>query len=356
MTEEQIFNLYYDSPPSIIESLDLCRGDIDFRKVYITDDSIKKLEIKHTSNSFTDATRICEWSRLIDEYNKLGIYCPRIVINKNGNQYYKYSENGRDYFIFAEEFSKYDTAEHIGTEKLRDENGKPFYTDNVLRSVGKVAAAHFDFMTFHSAHCMLEPYSPPDTTDEGTECALLFRDYVRDNIPKYYPRVEKLNELFFKNQAALSEIYSTLPVSCFQADLNESNILLDNNNAFVGLIDFNLSGKEPVLNYTVRAALWQIYDKCLYDSNDDDRDLYWYSKALDDIRINSFLHNLKYIEEYYQYTDIERMAFPVLFRYMNSFWWQHVSEIKRIKDNYVKIDSLLCWLEYQMTRDDIRLP
>ena len=54
--------------------------------------------------------------------------------------------------------------------------------------------------------------------------------------------------------------------------------------------------------------------------------------------------------------DYRREAFPVLFRYMNSFWWFHLHEIELIRGDESKVEKLLDWLEYQMTRDDIRLP
>ena len=41
---------------------------------------------------------------------------------------------------------------------------------------------------------------------------------------------------------------------------------------------------------------------------------------------------------------------------MNSFWWQTISEIKRVHEDDVSIKKLFDWLEFQMTRDDIRLP
>ena len=49
--------------------MDLCRGEEDFRKVYIADDGKKKLVIKYASNAFTDGERIGGWARLIHEYN-----------------------------------------------------------------------------------------------------------------------------------------------------------------------------------------------------------------------------------------------------------------------------------------------
>lgn len=354
--ENELFHLYYDTEPAVLERLDLCRGDDDFRCVYITDDGKAKLAIKHTSNTFTDAERVRCWARLMDEYNKLGIYCPRIVTNKHGERIYEYTEDGREYLVYAEEFSKYDTAEHIGVDGLRDENGRPSYIDDMLRSVGKVAAARFDFMKFRSAYCLLEPFCEPDTTDEGTECAEAFFAFVKEELPGYSARADKLKKLYYANQEALRNVYAALPESCFQADLGPSNVLLDGENKFAGLIDFNLSGREPVLNYTVRAALWKIYDNRLYNRDDGDRELFWYDDALDRIRINEFLHNIECIEEFYDFSDTERAVFPVLFRYMNSFWWQHTREIKRIKDDDAKITMLLDWLEHQMTRDDIRLP
>jgi len=211
-----------------------------------------------------------------------------------------------------------------------------------------------DILDWASSYCLLEPFCAPDTTDEGTECAIAFVDYIRENIPAYLPRAERLLELYYKRQEELGAVYHLLPTSCFQADLNDSNILLDENLRFVGLIDFNLCGKEPILNYTVREALWAIADNRLVGENDSR--LYFYDKNLDDLRIRLFLENIGYIQEHYEFSPFEREVFPVLFRYMNSFWWFHLDEIKLIKDDAHKITQLLDWLEHQMTRDDIRLP
>ena len=62
------------------------------------------------------------------------------------------------------------------------------------------------------------------------------------------------------------------------------------------------------------------------------------------------------IEQYYSFSEFEKQVFPILFRYMNSFWWFHLDEIELIKEDEHKIVKLFDWLEHQMTRDDIRLP
>ena len=353
-TVEYPISLYYDTEVSDIKTLDLCRGDDDYRKVYIVDDGHRKLVIKYLSNTFSDKRRIEGWFKLMDEYRKIGLYCPAVVPNRNGELLHCDTVDGRDYYTYAEEYSIHETAEHIGRDKYNDEQGHAYFTPDVMRSLGKIASAKLDMLDWASAYCLLEPFCAPDTTDEATECAIAFVNYVRDNIPTYLPRAEALLDMFYKRQADLREVYYSLPTSCFQADLNDSNILLDNENNFVGLIDFNLCGKEPILNYAVREALWAVSDKRLFGEKDSR--LYLYNKELDNLRISLFLENIGYIQETYCFTSYERKVFPILFRYINSFWWYHIYEIKLIKEDENKLNQLLDWLEHQMTRDDIRLP
>lgn len=351
---EYPISLYYDSEVSDVKTLDLCRGDDDYRKVYIVDDGHQKLVIKYLSNTFSDKHRIEGWFRLMDEYRKIGIYCPRIIPNLNGELLHCDTMDGRSYYIYAEEYAIYETADHIGKEKYKDTQGHDDFIPDVMRSIGKVASAKLDILDWASAYCLFEPFCTPDTTDEGTECTIAFVNYIRENLPAYLQRAESLLKLYYKCQDELREVYHLLPTSCFQADLNDSNILLDGDNKFVGLIDFNLCGKEPILNYAVREALWGISDNRLFGEKGSR--LYFYDKELDNLRINLFLENIGYIQETYKFSSVERKVFPVLFRYINSFWWFHLDEIKLIKDDEYKIGQLLDWLEWQMTRDDVRLP
>ena len=351
---EYPISLYYDTDVSDVKTLDLCRGDDDYRKVHIVDDGHRKLVIKYLSNTFSDRRRIEGWFALMNEYRKIGLYCPTVVPNLNGELLHCDTKDGRDYYTYAEEYSIYETAEHIGKDTYKDEQGYDCFTPDVMRSLGKIASAKLDMLDWASAYCLLEPFCAPDTTDEATECAVAFVNYVRDNIPAYLPRAEALLNMFYKRQEDLREVYYSLPTSCFQADLNDSNILLDSNNNFVGLIDFNLCGKEPILNYAMREALWNISDNRLFGEKDSR--LYFYDEELDDLRISLFLENIGYIQETYRFSSSEKDAFPILFRYINSFWWFHIDEIKLIKEDDNKINQLFNWLEHQMTRDDIRLP
>ena len=351
---EYPISLYYNTEVSDVKTLDLCRGDDDYRKVHIVDDGNRKLVIKYLSNTFSDKRRIEGWFKLMDEYRRIGLYCPAVVPNRNGELLHCDIVDGRNYYTYAEEYSIYETAEHIGKEKYKDEQGHDCFVPDVMRSLGKIASAKLNILDWASAYCLLEPFCAPDTTDEATECAVAFVNYIRDNVPAFLSRAEALLEMFYRRQEELGTVYSSLPTSCFQADLNDSNILLDENNKFVGLIDFNLCGKEPILNYAVREALWGISDKRLFGEKDSR--LYFYDSDLDELRIRLFLENMGYIQENYEFSEFEKDVFPILFRYMNSFWWFHLDEIKLIKDDESKITQLFDWLEHQMTRDDIRLP
>ncbi|MBQ9121538.1 MAG: phosphotransferase [Clostridia bacterium] len=346
--------LYYNAEVANIQTLDLCRGDDDYRKVYIVDDGQRKLVIKHLSNTFSDERRIKGWFNLMEEYRKIGLYCPKVIPNLQGEILHCDTVEGRNYYTYAEEFSIYETAEHIGDDQCKNDQGESCFTPDVMRFLGKIAAAELSILDWPSAYCLLEPFCPPDTTDEATECAVAFVKYIKETLPQHLPRAEALLDLFYQRQEELRTIYNSLPTSCFQADLNDSNILLDENNNFVGLIDFNLCGKEPILNYAVREALWGISDNCLYGENDSC--LYFYDKELDGVRIQSFLKNIRYIQENYTFSALEREAFPILFRYVNSFWWYCLDEIKLVHEDEQKVKQLLDWLEFQMVRDDIRLP
>lgn len=84
--------------------------------------------------------------------------------------------------------------------------------------------------------------------------------------------------------------------------------------------------------------------------------MFYYNEELDEARNAIIINNLKLIGESYEYSEKEREAFLVLFRYMNSFWWEILRELKTVKDDESKVDMLFRWLERQLTRDDIRLP
>ena len=51
---EYSVSLYYADDNIRCKTLDLCRGEDDYRQVYIVDDGKRKLVIKRVSNTFSD--------------------------------------------------------------------------------------------------------------------------------------------------------------------------------------------------------------------------------------------------------------------------------------------------------------
>ena len=54
-------------------------------------------------------------------------------------------------------------------------------------------------------------------------------------------------------------------------------------------------------------------------------------------------------------SDEEKAAFPVLLRYINTFWWYSLSELETFSKDVEKVEKMLDWFELQMTRNDITL-
>ena len=176
--------LYYDTEMIDIEVKNSSHGDSDFRKAYIVNDGESKIVIKYFSNSFSNQNRILGWFQLMEEYRKIGLYCPNIIPNRYGELLNKHTIDGRDYYIYAEEFAAFNTAAQLDVEKKQ-------YMPDVLRALGTIASKRLDFLDFPSAYCLLEPFTNVDTTDEVTECALLFMEYIKNNLPQHLPRAKK---------------------------------------------------------------------------------------------------------------------------------------------------------------------
>ncbi len=350
-TEQEILGLYTSNPYKLISKPLVLNVADDFREVYIAECDGQKIVIKHTSNDFTDENRMNAMVRLPEVYNECGIYCPKMIQNREGELYSSYTVDDRNYFIYAEEVAAYEIAECIEEEKCNDANGIPIYYDKMFRSLGKIATACLDETDCPSVYAILTPFCPSDTEDEQTECAELFFNYIYENIPEFKVEADEIKAIFYDVKRKIAEAYSTLPTSCFQADLSISNILLDENYDFAGLIDFNLCGKDRNINYPIREALWKadIYENHdyltldAYEENDKKR------KTL-------FMRNLRSIGEAYCFTNEERAVFPYIYNYADSIWWEDVTKITRIHDDRQKVRAYLGWIKKTLTRKDVQLP
>ena len=346
MNFTELFLLYSDHQPLHWEYKDTSHGEDDLRCTVFAQWEERKLAIKITCNDFTSPHRVEVWQKTAAAYLAMGYYCPQIVASRNGNFAETVEYEGRQCVVYAEEFSRYKAADQF-EEKQIIQNGRNIYHDSALRFLCTVGAARLDLADFPSGLCILERFCPSDPCDEVMECALEFKEIIEKQFPEYRKRFQQIWDSFLANRDALGQIYGQLPASVFQADLNPTNILLDDDLRFVGVLDFNLCGRDAVLNVLFR-ELWINFDE---DSLDKRKNNMYYAEKNNEAALQSFLHNLMLVKATYSFTELERQAAPLLYRYLRVFWWRPLHALKRDKDDPEKVGAILAWIEKEQARE-----
>jgi len=279
------------------------------------------LVLKLAGNDFTSPERIWAWKRCAKEYRKLGYYCPEFYADKNG-EFPTVDFEGHHCVAWAEEFSKYQTAEELGV-------GRDSYWDDAVLMTAKAASRHFDFADFPSAYCLFNLFCPSDETDEVMENALLWKGYAETLPERFQEQVQRIWQRWLDNRKDLEQMYPLLPTSVFQADLNPTNALLDREGKFVGILDFNLCGKDVFLNY-------------LYREN--------YGGSLDE-ELNAILHALNTAKSVYRFSDAEKEAALPLYRCLKPLWITRYNALKDVGNDMQMIQNALDETEYAQTKE-----
>ncbi len=342
MPYSEVLKLYSQEKNPDIEIKETSRGENDYRIALFVQWPNNRLVIKITDNDFTTEERVECWAKTIEEYLTAGFYCPEIVKNKNGDYTQTVSVNGRNCLVYAEEYSKYKTAEQFEPSEIK-RDGEYVFLDDVIRSIGVIGSKHLRTALFPSGMCIFEKFSPSDPCDEVMENALLFKQAAEEFPTEQKKVFEKLWSLYIENQKKLEAVYPDLPASVFQADLNPTNILLDRNGKFVGMLDFNLCGKDTVLNYTFRELMCRCHfgkKEILYNQGEIDK------------ATKMFLCSLQTAAQTYTFSKTEKEAAILLYRYLRPFWWSG-QEAERIKNDAQKVLQILDWARRELTRTDI---
>lgn len=328
MFYSEVLNLYSQEKNPAVEVKETSRGANDYRIALFVQFSNRRLVIKITDNDFTTSERVEGWERVIKEYLSAGFYCPKIVKNKNGDYTQTVSINGRNCLVYAEEFSKYKTAEQFEPSEIK-RDGEYIFLDDAIRSIGVIGSKHLKTVAFPSGMCIFEKFSPSDPCDEVMENALLFKQAAEGFSPEQKRNFEKLWMLYIENQKKLEAVYPRLPVSVFQADLNPTNILLNEDKQFVGMLDFNLCGRDTVLNYMFRELMCSSHfgkKKILYSKEESDK------------ATEMFLSSLRIAAKTYAFSKAEKDAAMLLYRYLRPFWWSG-QEAEQVKGEPQKVSN-----------------
>lgn len=341
-----VFALYDTQEPSKYEIKDTSHGDADYRKTVFAEWPDRKIVIKIASNAFTTPERVEGWAQTIEEYISSGYYCPRILKNRNGAYTAELSLDNRICLVYAEEYSRYKAADSFPKSEIM-KDGLYTFSDAALLTIGVVGAKHLKTAMFPSGLCILEKFAPSDPCDEVMEESLHFKKVVDESLPQWKERFEQIWNAYEENKKKLEEIYPLLPASVFQGDLNPTNILLDDSKNFAGILDFNMCGRDSILNHLFREILME------YDIHGND---IFYSDEANDRTFELFLSKIRLVAEVYPFSELEKSATVLVYRYLRPFWWRPSHEIEKVKDDHQKVCRIFEWVEKELTRTDIMHP
>lgn len=348
MKLNDIFQLYDSRLPVRYEIKDTSHGEDDFRQAIIAEWPDRKLVIKLASNDFSTPERVCDWRNTIEAYRELGYDCPRILPDVNGNFAAAVEFDGKICTLFAEEFARHRIG---GDESKRDGNGRYLWHDDAIRSIGRVGAAKLTVADHPSGMCLFDTYAPSDETDEVFESALDFKALMEEKYPQFGERFTAIWNTYLENMTKLEKIYSSLPRSVFQADLNPTNILVDDDNRLMGMFDFNLSGRETVLNYLFREAMVFFYEDVIFRCELDGYSAVFDRRDVAKAALESLEYNIRVMKEVYSFSEKEIEAAPLLYRHLRTFWWQPACLLPMVGEDTQRVKEILDWCEKVLSEE-----
>lgn len=342
MDVNEVVGLFSKKNPTKIDIKNTSHGEEDFRETLLVDFGDEKIVIKLSSNGFTDEKHLVLWERIAKEYRNLGYYCPQFIRSLDGS-FPTVSYKDRECIVWGEEFSAYKSADELIQTRFSDthlvKDGWYTFLEDAMIMDAKVAARHFDYTDMPSAYCMFELFDPNDKTDETTEDAEKWLAVAKALPERYFAQVERIWNNWLEARKNLEKIYHKLPTSVFQADINDTNVLLDDDGNFKGVYDFNIGGREVYINYIVRQApyvsTWSEYDEL----------------EKKDVFLNRVLHALDIAKKAYVFSDLEKEAAPLLYKCIRPLWWYASDELTEASDDDEKIKAHLDGIEYEQTRE-----
>ncbi|MDR0928512.1 MAG: phosphotransferase [Oscillospiraceae bacterium] len=319
---EKILALY-GANGSILKTIDTSRGDADARFTFAAAyPNGQRLAIKAARNAWTNAQRVCGWAMLEEHYNRLGIYAPRIV----PNVYNQLSYELDGYVVYAETW----VTDRI-LEKLEEKNAD--LDAAAIETIGILAANPAPLVPWVTSYSLLDVFEPSDPCDEWLSNARKMQEFFNKYTPQYAARMREIMIVLEEKRQRLEPLYRALPRAVFQGDMNGTNIIVDERGKFKGLIDFNLSGTEPILHYA--------FCEC-----------YAPDETLEDTSFAATAHNFTLVGRHYRFTEMERDVMNLYYNVIAPFLNFPIDlEDHRDAPDYWA-ERTLDYIEREMTRSD----
>ena len=324
--------------------------DEDSRTIVFAEYPEGKYVIKAAANDFTTTERVAGWVEMINNFRKMGYYCPMLRKSRNGNYAEVLEVQGKSFVVWEEEFAKYFLPKDVKDKPITADEKRYLYVDEMREFVAKVGQKHFTNTWGDSLWVRLASVGWAET-DEVTDCVEQFKKLVKEKAPKFSGRLERVLALFRENQNMLEQVYFNLPMSVFQADTGDNNLLLDEEGHFRGVLDYNLSGKDTVLNMTFE-AIWYGGNESPCPSEDKGL-MSYYCQEYTDAKFERYLEGLRKFREYYEFTEEEADAAMPLYRYIMTIGYNEIEVVKKYADDDDKMNQMFDWIEAELTRNDI---
>lgn len=272
--------------------------------------------LKIASNNNYDEDFFIETDKLIDNYNKVGIYAPRYKLSKDQTHLYEFDFENIAFIAWIEEYAPY----KICTSEEYTEDLKLQVLEETSKYMDKYTDK--DLMSRNSMWSIIDLSQWDDKIDEKEENYLLLREALLDI--NEIDLVSKLDQVNKDCKDLIKDKIKDLRKCSIQGDLNPSNILIKNGK-FIGLIDFNMAGKEVNINHILNES------RCDLSVKDFE---YLTAKEIFDKMTNYRQYLLCHIFKYYKLDALEIETWDYYRKIVDLFLFPNVSLWRNlIKEN-----------------------
>lgn len=242
---------------SLDKIIDTSHGEDDIRLNIILNNMyvLKMNSTEMISESFLQGI-----NTLIEKYNSIGVWCPTIFKNKEGNLLTIIELNSQRFHCYLEEKAPFSFCE---------EKDMYAFKKKMLPHVGKLAH-------LYSNQDLVSSYSMFSILDLGSMCLEIdekqenLNDLIKALSNKGFKQLaDVLQEKNTVVRSLLQKKYQNLPRCVYQGDLNPSNILVDQYKNFVGIIDFNMYGTDVNINYFINESMYYMQKEDFDFSTED---------------------------------------------------------------------------------------
>lgn len=248
-TIRYITALYGIKAVVISDVIDSSRDENDIRLVY----KINNQYVLHccTTESISEKF-LQDINRLVKRHKDIGVWAPELFPLEGSSDFLcEVTEEGRRYHCYMEELAPFSVV---------DEDNVDFYEmkEHVLPFLGKLASRYsgVDLSEIHSMWSIIDLSPFDNEIDEKQENINILCEALERGDSECYVLAERIRLLNEKARDHIKEFFDQLPRCVFQGDLNPTNILVDDENNFKGIIDFNMFGTEVNINCFLNESMY----------------------------------------------------------------------------------------------------